>query len=101
LGTWRLPLRIIEAVAWHCPSSSHDSNFSVLTAVHAGNVLAHEIAAANTGVGLPSRFDLMYLVKLGLAGRRNTWREACGLAIRDEANSFEDGVRRRSEAKHN
>ncbi len=102
LGTWRLPLRIVEATAWHHrPSYSHDTTFSVLTAVHVANVFAHENGVASAGMGVPSRFDLRYLVRLGMAARRNAWREACGLPLKDEADSFEETLRRPSEAKHN
>jgi putative nucleotidyltransferase with HDIG domain len=102
LGAWRLPLPIVEAVAWHhSPSQSCDTGFSVLTAVHAGNVLAHETAGSNAGIGLPSRFDVFYLANLGLATRRNAWREACGMPLKDEEITFEDSIRRRLEAKSN
>src|ERR1043165_5885023 len=48
MGTWRLPLSIVEAVGWHhCPGHSFDQNFSVLTAVHAADVLAYEAAGTN------------------------------------------------------
>ena len=101
LGTWRLPLRIVEAVAWHhCPSQGCDTSFSVLTAVHAGNVLAHETMGENARIGLPSRFDVFYLAQLGMASRRNVWREACGMPSKDEEITFEDTIRRRLEAKH-
>lgn len=102
LGSWRLPLRIVEAVAWHHkPSVSADKAFSVLTAVHVANVLSHEIAGANTDISTPSRFDVFYLAKLGLTHQRNAWREGCGLPPKDEQDSFEDQVRRRLEAEHN
>jgi putative nucleotidyltransferase with HDIG domain len=102
LGNWRLPLHIVEAVAWHHnPGQSYDTDFSVLTAVHSANVLAHETTEINEGIGLPSRFDVFYLAKLGMASRRNAWREACGLPAKDEETSFEDSIRRRLEAKHN
>jgi putative nucleotidyltransferase with HDIG domain len=102
LGTWCLPLPIVEAIAWHHqPSRSYDTGFSVLTAVHCANVFAHERSGANTGIGKPSTLDFMYLVRLGLAERRNSWREVCGLEPREEEGTFEDKVRRRSEAKRN
>jgi putative nucleotidyltransferase with HDIG domain len=103
LGAWRLPLAIIEAVGWHhTPSQSRDLSFSVLTAVHVANVLAHESDTPTCGVGRPPRFDMMYLVKLGLLSRRNYWREACGLPVRhDEGTTVEDTAQRRSEAKYN
>ena len=100
LGSWRLPLRIVEAVAWHHkPSLSPYRTFSILTAVHAGNVLAHEIMGANADIAKPARFDVFYLAKLGLATRRNSWREGCGLAVKDEQDSYEDQLRRQIEAE--
>jgi hypothetical protein len=97
-----LPLGIVEAVGWHhAPAKSYDQNFSVLTAVHVANVLAHETDTPTSGVGRPPRFDMMYLVKLGLASRRNLWREGCGLPIREDEGTVEDTARRRLEAKHN
>jgi HD-like signal output (HDOD) protein len=102
LAIWHLPLPIIEAVwAHHAPALSHDTAFSVLTAVHAGNVLAHETEGARPGFGLPSRFDLMYLIRLGLSSKRNAWREACGIPVRDEEDSLEENIRRRAEARRN
>jgi len=103
LGAWRLPLAIVEAVGWHhTPSQSGDISFSVLTAVHVANVLAHESDTPTSGVGRPPRFDTMYLVNLGLLNRRNHWREACGLPVRDDGGmTVEDTARRRAEAKYN
>ena len=72
-----------------------------MTAVHAANVLAHETDEEANDVPLPPRFDVFYLAKLGLAARRNFWRDGCGLPPRDEIDTFEDSVRRRLEAKVN
>ena len=71
------------------------------TAVHAANIFAHETDRAENGIGQASKLDLTYLAGLGVADRRTGWREACGLPVRDEEGTFEDKVRRRSEAKHN
>jgi hypothetical protein len=99
LRSWKLPLNIVEAVAWHHkPSNSPVQEFTALTAVHAANVLAHERAEANIDVAVPSRFNIFYLAKLGLARRRNSWREACGLPAKDEQKGLEQ-VRRELEAK--
>jgi HD-like signal output (HDOD) protein len=102
LGNWRLPLVIVEAVGWHhTPSQSSDHTFSVLTAVHCANVLAHETDTIKSGVGRTPHFDMMYLVRLGLVIRRNFWRDACGLPIRDEDGTLEDAARGHSDAKDN
>jgi HD-like signal output (HDOD) protein len=75
LGTWGLPLRILRAIAWHhAPSSSDDGQFSLLTAVHAANVLAHGKAqGAETVTTL--QLDRAYLARLGLVPRWNAWAE--------------------------
>lgn len=52
-------------------------------------------------IGLPSRFDVIYLAKLGMASRRNARREACGIDLKEEESTFEDSIRCRLEAKHN
>jgi putative nucleotidyltransferase with HDIG domain len=98
LGSWRLPLRIVEAVAWHHkPSRGFDRAFSVLTAVHAANVMAHESKDADSDSRSCPRFDVFYLAKLGLANCRNKWREGCGLPVEDEQETFETQLRRRVE----
>ena len=75
LGTWGLPRPILRAIAFHhAPSSSDDGKFSLLTAVHAGNVLAHGKAqGAEAVAGL--QLDRAYLARLGLSARWNTWAE--------------------------
>jgi len=75
LGLWGLPEPIVEAVAWHhrpgeCPGES----FSPLTAVHAGNILAHEAAESATN---SVRWDDDYLARLDLGHRRKVWRTLC------------------------
>ena len=93
-------MNIVEAVAWHHkPSISPDKEFTVLTAVHVANVLAHERAEANIDVAVPSRFDIFYLAELGLARKCNSWREACGLPARDDQDALEQHAHRELEAK--
>ena len=77
LGTWGLPLGILEAVAWHHqPALSDDTTFSLLTAVHVANAIDHEKRAPPADA-LVSLMDPAYIQRLGLAGRRNRWRETC------------------------
>ena len=101
LGTWALPMPILDAVAWHhSPSLAGDDEFSLLTAVHVANVLFHENAHTDTEA-IPYWIDEAYLLKIGLYTRRNVWREACGFPEKPEEDSPEERARRRQEAKQN
>jgi putative nucleotidyltransferase with HDIG domain len=72
LGVWGMPVGLVEAAALHhAPSHTATSEISILTAVHVGNVLAHE---QSPGHGIPKpAFDVDYLVKLGLPTRVEEW----------------------------
>ena len=95
-------MKIVEATAWHHkPSRSTDLSFSVLAAVHAGNVLAHENAEAHTSIASPSGFDVFYLAELGLVKSRNIWREVRGLPVKEDQETLQDQARCRLEANHN
>ncbi len=78
LGLWGLPAPLVEAVALHHePSASEDTTFSVTTAVHVANALAHargEAEAAGAGAAV----DRGYLERLGLGGRWEGWRALLG-----------------------
>ncbi len=77
LGLWRLPDDIVEAVAWHHePSASSELAFSPVTAVHAANVLAHEIRQDWTPLA-PAELDSRYLTHIGASARLAEWRAAC------------------------
>ena len=76
LALWGLPNPVVEAVAQHHqPSRSAATEFSPVIAIHAADVFAHELLAANTEV-LP-RLDLACLDRLGCTGNIETWREDC------------------------
>ncbi len=84
LGTWGLPLPILEAIALHhCPVKSGDRAFSLLTAVHVANVLDYERRAGKAGTNL-FQLDVAYLQRLGLLGRLSSWRERCGCQTKDQ-----------------
>lgn len=75
LGTWGMPRRILRAIAYHhSPSASDDGQFSLLTAVHAGNVLAHG-KAQGAEVVASLQLDRAYLSRLGMTSRWSTWME--------------------------
>lgn len=100
LGTWGLPLSVLEAVAWHhCPARTSDTVFTPLTAVHAANVFSYEM-----GVGpaeTAERFDHEYLLQIGLGDRRNHWRETCGLPPKEDEEAEHKRARLRCESKLN
>lgn len=100
LGTWGLPLPVLEAVAWHhCPSQAEDVAFTPLTAVHAANVFSAEMGSVNAET--VEGFDHEYLLQVGLGDRRNDWRETCGLAAREDEDAEHKRARLRLEAKLN
>ncbi len=79
LGTWGLPVSILEAIAWHhSPDKSDDQAFSVLTSVHAANAVEEEKRLHKSGQFV-SQIDSNYMARLGLGDRCNRWRESCGL----------------------
>lgn len=102
MGTWALPLPVLEAVACHhVPTRSADKGFSLLTAVHAANVFADEAGCGTGGSALPERFDHAYLDQIGMGDRRNDWRKACNLPAKQEEDSEHALCRARRAAKIN
>ena len=100
LGTWALPLPVLEAVAWHHhPTRSPDKGFTLLTAVHAGNVFAYELGCGTGTAALPEVFDNNYLLQIGLGENRNDWRKACNVPQLIEDDSEHAKFRLRRDAK--
>jgi HD-like signal output (HDOD) protein len=101
LGTWGLALPILEAIAWHHdPLQSPDSQFSLLTAVHAANALAHQSHPSRDAGGV-SELHPAYLERLALRDRTKHWREACGLPPHPGEVTREEKIQRRREAREN
>jgi HD-like signal output (HDOD) protein len=77
LGIWGLPMPIVEAVALHhFPIRFLSKQFCPLTAVHAANVIEHEIQAESKD-SLIAAADSNYLTELGLVDRMDKWRDLC------------------------
>ena len=75
LGIWGMPVALVETAALHhAPSHTDTPEISVLTAVHAANVLAYAQRPAKNGIPLPP-FDVEYLEKLGLPVDLNGWQK--------------------------
>ena len=74
LGLWKIPPVIVEAVLMHQnPGEIGSVIWSPLTAVHVADALLHEYE--NGGAPYPGgAIDLVYLEKLGLRSRLDTWR---------------------------
>ncbi len=68
LASWRIPFPIVNAVGWYpFPSSSEDTAFSPLTAVHAASAVD---SFAQTGM---YAYDHDYIEKLGLTEKMEEW----------------------------
>jgi HD-like signal output (HDOD) protein len=77
LSIWGLPRPIIEAVALHhCPRQLAGPGFHPLTAVHAADILDHEMYP-DPSVLIPTPLHAGYLAELGLAHRAEHWRRHC------------------------
>jgi putative nucleotidyltransferase with HDIG domain len=78
LGLWGLPQAVIAATAWHHrPSQSTQHGFTVLTAVHAANVIAHRIERQRNPDRPVEPPDDAYLDALGLSARLPAWEQLC------------------------
>jgi len=81
LGTWGLPLPILEAIAWHHePLKSPERGVSLLAAVHAANVFAQE-SGQGSGEGTKDTISVEFLLRAGLGDCRDRWREFCGITV--------------------
>jgi hypothetical protein len=78
LGLWGLPAEIVEAAAGHhAPGQTvYASEFSLLGAVHAANVFAHETGGQTDGLCLPE-LDLHYFEMVKLDDQLAIWKEVC------------------------
>lgn len=75
LGLWGLPDSIVEAVAFHqSPSQSPRNAFSPLTAVHVADFLSGESNRASARNAENVEVDLVYLARLGLKDRMDSWK---------------------------
>jgi putative nucleotidyltransferase with HDIG domain len=70
LGSWGLPLHILEAVAWHHePVRSAETDFCLLAAVHAANAFVHQAE------GTPCEIDRAFFERIGLPDAGARWRQ--------------------------
>lgn len=82
LGTWGLPIPIVEAVAFHhTPSAAAPAVSDVLLAVHAADALVAEAAARASGVAAAPRLDEALLERLGATNELPRWRALAAEAV--------------------
>jgi len=86
LGIWGLPDAVVEAVAYHHGpfDSQNTSEFTPLTAVHAGNTVVYESLQVSD-MTAAATFDTSYLTVLGLEERAPAWLQACQQLLQKEA----------------
>jgi HD-like signal output (HDOD) protein len=73
ISIWGLPIPLVRAVAFHDrPLDSGETQFSSLTAVHAGDAIMSGSDAAP--INRDNELDLSYLERLGLGARVDVWR---------------------------
>jgi len=72
LGTWGIPIPVVEAVAHHHdPSNAPSGGCCVLTAVHVAAAIVDEERGAVDGL------DEHYLERVGVLDRLPLWRSVC------------------------
>jgi putative nucleotidyltransferase with HDIG domain len=72
VSIWGLPVPLVHAVAYHhCPSTTAETQFSSLAAVHIADVIAsaNDTASLNRDIEM----DVTYLDRLGLREREANW----------------------------
>ena len=75
MGLWGLKYPIIEAIAFHHYPAKCNLQMGILTAVHAGDALAHEVGVSATN-DMPE-MDASYLAELNMTERFPVWQSAC------------------------
>jgi HD-like signal output (HDOD) protein len=75
LGSWGLPLAIVETVAHHhTPGLVREGSREVLAAVHVANVLAESALGSHFPGDAEEAIDLEFLEQAGLADRLPKWK---------------------------
>ena len=74
LGTWGLPLAVVEAVSFHMePSSVHGANLDVLAALHVADEFAEAAESGALGASPYSGLDRAFLSDAGYLPQLSTW----------------------------
>jgi HD-like signal output (HDOD) protein len=84
LGSWGLPLTMVETVAYHhMPGNAVSESVQVLAAVHVADALVDLAEYRTTSRDRDGKIDLAFLQKAGLSGELPRWRELAAKLLRD------------------
>ncbi|HET8938523.1 MAG TPA: response regulator [Polyangiales bacterium] len=80
LGSWGLPLTLVETVAYHhmpqcAPGTALDSSRAILAAVHAADALMDRTVYKVSEPGRDNKLDLIFIEQCGLTKELPRWRE--------------------------
>ena len=76
LGLWAFEPAIVDAAVYHhCPRQHTSKSITVLTTVHAADVIIHQEQDETTSPELD--IDEEYLARVGVADRVQHWRSKC------------------------
>jgi putative nucleotidyltransferase with HDIG domain len=85
LGSWGLPMPVLEAIAWHeHPRADDAPGFGGVMVVHVANALEYEKRGMAGVAGSPS-LQMAYLESLGVGQKLDWWRELLGFRAGGEA----------------
>jgi len=86
LGLWGFPEQIIAATAWHHrPAEIGTRELPAVTAVHAGDAIAHRLEQRDDPNRPAADPDRAYLEELGLADAMPRWLASCAKRDDDDA----------------
>lgn len=82
LGSWGLPLSVVEAVAFHhTPHQVQGTELAVLAAVHAADALIESALSAGGGSAPSTQLDVAFLERLSLTDQLPHWRALAEEAV--------------------
>jgi HD-like signal output (HDOD) protein len=83
LGSWGLPLNMVETVAYHhVPSNASTACERVLAAVHVADALVDEGVYKGASAERDQKLDLAFIERMGLSAELPRWRELAAKLLR-------------------
>ncbi|MFT5050334.1 MAG: HD-like signal output (HDOD) protein [Chlamydiales bacterium] len=91
LGTWGLPIRVTEAVAFHHdPTLVDHTEFDIVTAVHVADAFVSEMCPTTSPIPRETEIDMAYIDRLGIRDELPTWRKAAAEVIANHEGESDD-----------
>jgi HD-like signal output (HDOD) protein len=83
LGSWGLPINMVETVAYHhMPSNASSACQRVLAAVHVADALVDQGVYKGASAGQDQKLDLAFIARMGLSAELPRWRELAAELLR-------------------